>query len=80
MCEIGKILQAAVINTSFREELLRNPLKSIENGYFGEKFEIPEGLLKKISGLRTNTLDQFTTEVLNLFNTFAIPEYAKFVY
>lgn len=74
LCEVGKILQAAVINKRFNEELLIDPKRSIENGYFGEKFHLPDEVLQKISMIRCNTLDQFTSEIINLFNANKIPE------
>jgi hypothetical protein len=74
LCEIGKVLQAAVINSNFRENLLNNPVKSIKNGYFGELFHLPVELLEKISIIRCKTLDQFSKEILNMYNHTEIPE------
>jgi hypothetical protein len=75
--EIGKVLQAAVINRSFRDELLRNPLRSIESGYFGESFHIPEELLKRISCIKSNTLENFSEEILHIVDGISITELVK---
>lgn len=75
--EIGKILQAAVINRSFRDDLLQNPLHSIESGYFGESFHLPDELLKRISCIRSNTLENFSEEILRIVDGISITELVK---
>jgi hypothetical protein len=77
MCEIGKVLQAAVINKNFREQLLDNPLRSIESGYFGETFHIPSEILKSISLLKSSNLEHFTQSVLLIVDSIRIPEMAE---
>ena len=77
MGEIGKILQAAVINRSFRDDLLKNPLHSIENGYFGETFHLPEELLKRISCIKSTSLENFSEEILRIVDGISITELVK---
>lgn len=77
MGEIGKVLQAAVINHTFRENLLRNPAHSIEAGYFGEYFHIPGELLNRISCIKSNSLENFSEEILRIVDGISIPELAK---
>lgn len=77
MGEIGRILQAAVINKTFRENLLGNPLNSIQSGYFGEYFHLPEELLKDIACIKCNTIESFTNEVLRIVDGISIKELAK---
>jgi hypothetical protein len=77
MCEIGKVLQAAVINKTFREQLLNNPLKSIESGYFGEVFHIPAEILNCISLLKSSNLENFSQSVLLIVNSIRVPEMAE---
>jgi hypothetical protein len=77
MCEIGKVLQAAVINKSFREKLLDNPLQSIEAGYFGEAFHIPSELLNSISHIKSSSLEHFSQAVLLMVNSIRISEMAE---
>ncbi len=77
MCEIGKVLQAAVINKVFREQLLVNPLRSIESGYFGEEFHIPTEILKSISLLKSSNLEHFSQSVLLIVDSIRIPEMAE---
>jgi hypothetical protein len=79
MCEIGKVLQAAVINKTFRDELLSNPLRSIESGYFGEAFHIPSELLNCISLIKSSSLEHFAEAVLLMVNRINIPEMAEIV-
>lgn len=77
MCEIGKVLQAAVINKAFREKLLDNPLQSIESGYFGEAFHIPTELLNSISLIKCNSLEHFSQAILLMVNSIRISELAE---
>jgi len=77
MSEIGKVLQAAVINKTFRENLLSNPLQSIESGYFGEAFHIPTELLQSISLIKSSNLQHFSEAVLLIVNSIRIPEMAE---
>jgi hypothetical protein len=77
MCELGKVLQAAVINKDFREQLLDNPLRSIESGYFGEAFHIPSEILKSISLLKSSNLEHFSQSVLLIVESIRIPEMAE---
>jgi hypothetical protein len=77
MCELGKVLQAAVINKDFRDQLLDNPLRSIESGYFGEVFHIPTEILKSISLLKSSNLEHFTQSVLLIVDSIRIPEMAE---
>jgi hypothetical protein len=77
MCEIGKVLQAAVINKTFRDNLLSDPLKSIESGYFGEAFHIPAELLNCISLIKSSSLEHFADAVLLMVNSISIPEMAE---
>jgi hypothetical protein len=77
MCEIGKVLQAAVINKTFRDELLSNPLKTIESGYFGEAFHIPSELLDNFSLIRSSSLEHFAEAMLLMVNRINIPEMAE---
>jgi hypothetical protein len=77
MCEIGKVLQAAVINKSFREKLLSNPMQSIEAGYFGEAFHLPAELLNNISLIKSSSLEHFSQAVLLMVNSIKISEMAE---
>lgn len=77
MGEIGKILQAAVINSNFRNNLLSNPLRSIEAGYFGEYFHLPEELLKRISCIKSNSLENFSEEIMRIVDGINISELVK---
>jgi len=77
MCEIGKVLQAAVINKTYRENLLSNPLQSIESGYFGEAFHLPAELLNSISLIKSSSLEHFSEAVLLMVNSIRISEMAE---
>jgi hypothetical protein len=79
MSELGKLLSAAVINRSFRDSLLNDPKKSIENGYFGESFHLPKDLTNRIACVKSTTLEHFSSEVIKLVDALTIPETAELV-
>ncbi len=77
MTEFSKVMHAAVINKDFRENLLASPLSSIEAGYFGEKFHLPENLLCRISFLKCSSLEQFSLEVVRIIDGIQVLELAE---
>ncbi len=75
--EFSKVIHAAVINKDFRDSLLANPMSSIEAGYFGEAFHLPDHLLGRISFLKCSTLEQFSGEVVRIIDGIQILELAE---
>jgi len=61
--EYSRILSAAVINSHFRQMLLRDPLKAISNGYSGEQFDINSEEKVRLSTIRATSLADFATQL-----------------
>jgi len=78
--EFGRLIHAAIINTCFRETLLTNPICAIENGYLGESFQFPFELKEQIKRIQAGTLEEFSTKILNVFDTPKISEMAVLQY
>jgi len=61
--EYSRILSAAVINSHFRQLLLKDPLKAISNGYSGEQFDINNEEKVRLSTIRAASLADFATQL-----------------
>lgn len=61
--EYSRILTAAVINLQFRQLLLSNPAKAIENGYGGETFYLAREEKKRVAAIRATSLADFATQL-----------------
>lgn len=64
--EFGRLIHAAIINRTFRENLLSNPVRSIDNGYCGETFHFPVELKERISTIQANSLEEFSSQLLQV--------------
>ncbi len=62
--ECGRLLHAAVINRRFLDKLLTNPLKSIEDGFCGEKFAFTREEKQRINQIRAGSLEEFSRQLL----------------
>lgn len=62
--ECGRLIHAAVINKRFMDMLLKNPVKSIEIGYCGEKFFFTHEEKLRIQGIRASNLADFSNQLL----------------
>jgi hypothetical protein len=76
--ECGRLIHAAVINRRFRETLLTNPLKSIEDGFFGEKFAFTREEKQRIKHIRASSLADFSNQLMQAIelSSFATAEMA----
>jgi len=61
--EFSRILSAAVINSHFRQLLLKDPLKAISNGYNGEHFNFNGEEKTRLSTIRAASLADFATQL-----------------
>jgi hypothetical protein len=57
--EMNKVLTAAVINTQFRSQLLKNPGRAINRGFAGERFQLESEEQQKLASIRANNLAEF---------------------
>ena len=61
--EYSRILSAAVINSQFRQMLLKDPVKAITNGYSGERFEIDSDERNHLSSIKATSLADFAAQL-----------------
>jgi len=61
--EYSRILSAAVINSHFRQMLLKDPVKAISNGYSGEQFEINHEERNRLSTIKASSLADFAAQL-----------------
>lgn len=62
--ECGRLIHAAVINRRFQDMLLTNPIKSIEDGFCGEKFAFTWEEKQRIKLIRANNLADFSNQLM----------------
>ncbi len=72
--EFGRLIHAAIINRTFRDNLLANPARSIENGYCGESFQFPHELKERITLIQAGTLEEFSTQMLQVVDAPCLAE------
>ena len=65
--EICRLLAAAVVNRGFCRTLLENPGKALEQGYYGEPFDLIKEERDLILSIRAQTLTEFAKAVLITF-------------
>lgn len=64
--ECGRLIHAAVISRRFRDLLLANPIKSIEDGYCGEKFAFTREEKQQIKHIHASSLADFSNQLLQV--------------
>jgi hypothetical protein len=60
LMECGRLIHAAVISKRFLNSLLANPIKTIENGFCGEKFSFSHEEKQHIQLIQATTLAEFS--------------------
>ena len=64
--EVSRLLTAAVISQSFRSMLLNDPVKAIDSGYHGERFQMDSAEKRQITSIQASTLAEFATQLAEL--------------
>jgi hypothetical protein len=64
--EVSRIMTAAVVNQHFRQDLLNNPRRAIENGYGDENFILEEEHTECLEKIKAKSLEEFATQVILL--------------
>lgn len=64
LMECSRLIHAAVISKHFLNSLLTNPLKSIEDGFCGEKFSFSKEEKQQITNIRASSLAEFSQLLL----------------
>ena len=74
--EFGRLIHAAIINPRFRIQLLSNPLSAVDKGYLGESFQFSGKVREQLSGIQADTLEEFSSRVLEIIETPSLVEMA----
>ncbi len=74
--EFGRLIHAAIINPRFRIQLLSNPLSAVDKGYLGESFQFSGKVREQLSGIQANSLEEFSSRVLEITETPSLVEMA----
>ncbi len=61
--EYSRILSAAVVNARFRQALLKDPVRAITTGYWGEKFHLGNEERKRLAAIRASSLADFASQL-----------------
>jgi hypothetical protein len=64
--EYSRILSAAVINSGFRQMLLKDPVKAVCGGYSGEKFNLNNNDKSRLASIRAASLADFAAQLSNI--------------
>ena len=64
--EFSRLLTAAVINGSFRQALLSNPVEAISSGFGGEAFNLSSDVVQRLSTIRADSLAEFASQLSSL--------------
>jgi hypothetical protein len=64
--EYSRILSAAVINSGFRNMLLRDPAKAVSGGYSGERFHLSREDKNRLSSIHASSLAEFAAQLADL--------------
>ncbi len=64
--EYSRILSAAVINSGFRQMLLKDPVKAICSGYSGEKFDLNSADKSRLASIHAASLAEFAAQLSNI--------------
>jgi hypothetical protein len=64
--ECGRLVHAALISRTFRSMLLADPIKTIETGYYGEKFTFTREEKERIKSIHASTLADFSSQLLKV--------------
>lgn len=62
--EISRIMTAAVVSASFRQDLLDNPIHAIQMGFGEETFILEQEQADRLSKIQAKTLEEFATKII----------------
>ncbi len=61
--ELSRVVHAAIINRRFRENLLSDPIRSIESGFCGESFYFSRETKEQIRSIQARSLEEFAAGI-----------------
>jgi hypothetical protein len=74
--EFSRLVHAAIINRRFRESLLSNPARVVDDGYCGESFQFSSDVKERIGMIRANSLEDFSCQLMRISTSSIIREVA----
>jgi hypothetical protein len=74
--EFGRLVHAAIINRRFRESLLSNPARVVDDGYCGESFHFSSDVKERIGKIRACSLEDFSSQLMRITTSTVIREVA----
>jgi hypothetical protein len=62
---LSRLMTAAVVNQSFRQLLLTNPLMAMSDGYLGENFSLASDEKELVLSIQASDLTDFANQLIN---------------
>ena len=62
---VSHLIAAAVVDSSFRNLLLTNPIRALEKGYYGQFFHLTNEERHRILSIHASSLPEFATQLLD---------------
>jgi len=59
------LISAAVVDSTFRKQLLSNPALALENGYSGQHFQLSYEEHRRIISIKAKSLPDFATQLFD---------------
>jgi len=72
--EFGRLISAAVVNKSFRKQLIDDPIKAVESGYYGQAFFFTAEEKTILASIKAIDLQDFAATLLKIQNQKPISE------
>lgn len=61
--DLDRLVCAGVVDEQFRALLVRDPLRTIEEGFYGEVFHLTEEERALLANIQANDFDEFVREI-----------------
>jgi len=61
--ELHRLISAAIVNQSFRCQLLENPLEAVRTGYLGQSFCLTSGEHELLASIRASDFPTFSQHI-----------------
>jgi hypothetical protein len=66
--EMSRVINAAIVNRRFCENLLSDPIHSIESGFCGESFYFSRETKEQIRSIRARSLEEFAAGLQKIWS------------
>ncbi len=61
--DLDRLVCAGVVDPPFRALLVRDPLRAVEEGFYGEVFHLTEAERLLLTNIHANDFDEFVREI-----------------